>query len=554
MKRAIDLLLRRRQPVVPCPAAFGGHLRLDVDHLVELALPADSGESRFVFQHRWHKLAFFALREGLQLTLNKIRASRLHHQINQRLRVVVAIGRREGDGALMVAAGPQPSPDLERMSFPEVMCVDAPDEAGARIILARLRTWLEWHPQSLRELHFYSPFSGRKLSFTAGAALDEWQALPDQPEYSETRSLSKPVRQVASGAVRAAKPGSDEGRPQLFLIGAGAYPCAYILPLLPFQRCTVVDINPVTAAEIGSRFGFANWASQVDDVSDLIAASANPVLVVATYHSTHLEVAETALKANPRAKIFIEKPPVTTHEQLERLLQLRQESRHFIEIGYNRRHVPYLSALRETLHALGEPVTMTCIVKELNIPFTHWYYWPTQGTRITGNVSHWLDLGIFLIGSNPIEVATVAASAHFVADEVAISIRFGNGSLLNIVASDRGNGLRGVQEYIEIRCGDLTVKVDDFMRFERLLGGRNNVKRCWYRDKGHQRMYLDFVERVSRGVQPFYPSTDLATSTRLYLSVVDSLLGKASERAVGQREPSARAHALLPRMIAGGLR
>jgi predicted dehydrogenase len=249
----------------------------------------------------------------------------------------------------------------------------------------------------------------------------------------------------------------------------------------------------------------------------------NPVVVIATYHSTHLPLAELALSFNSEAKVMIEKPPVTTWEQLARLLELRRAG-YFIEIGYNRRHTEYVRQARTLLDTKQGPTTVTCIVRERTIPMTHWYYWPTQGTRIIGNLTHWIDIGIHLIGSRPVSFNTMSSSLRFPADDVSISVHFEDGSQLNLISTDRGNPLRGIQEYIDIRKDDLTIKIDDFLHLTVQEGGRERSSSRLIRDKGHKRMYQDFLDKCLNGAPASYPEIDLERTCGLYLSLKEALL------------------------------
>ena len=122
--------------------------------------------------------------------------------------------------------------------------------------------------------------------------------------------------------------------------------------------------------------------------------------------------------------------------------------------------------------------------------------------------------------------SSISGSSRFPADEASVTIAFEDGSLLILLASDRGNRLRGVQEYIEIRRADLTVKIHDFLRMDVEKGGKKRVLRRIIRDKGHKAMYNDFVRRCIEGGRPLYPDADLLVSSLLYLGVKDALLSK----------------------------
>ena len=296
-----------------------------------------------------------------------------------------------------------------------------------------------------------------------------------------------------------------------------------MLPYLAqLYRNTVIDLNPFLANTMRDRFNFLHADTSFSRAFKRLKEVKQPVVVIATYHSTHVEVAEEALQANPNARIFMEKPPVTTKGQLERLLKLRQDGG-LIEIGYNRRYTKHLRLAKTALDESDEPITITCIVKEKFLPLEHWYYWPTQGTRITGNLSHWIDLGIFLIREQPLDMNLLSSSERFPTDEAAISVHFEGGSQLNLIASDRGNELRGIQEFIDIRKGNVSVFIEDFLRLTIQKGGKKRVIKSLLRDKGHKNMYRSFLENCQNDSNFYYPNEDLMISSLMYLDIAEAL-------------------------------
>jgi predicted dehydrogenase len=108
-------------------------------------------------------------------------------------------------------------------------------------------------------------------------------------------------------------------------------------------------------------------------------------------------------------------------------------------------------------------------------------------------------------------------------DEVSVTIVYDDSSMCVIVASDRGSGLKGVQEWIEIRRSGVTVRIDDFVRLAVADESGERVTRTRIRDKGHARMYREFEHAVLTGGRPQYPARDLLTSTLLYTTASDML-------------------------------
>jgi predicted dehydrogenase len=509
---------------LPDPLGLPDEAILDVQKVYAFPQPATAKENRFQFSQRHAKVFFFLFREGISLTVRKIMSSLLQRRVIAEKRVVFAFGKLRGGDSHAIAIGPQQCFSASVQTFPIQWTVSVPrdfDTAACRDMLAG---YFDAHPGLYDEIFHYSPFSGLSVRFALNDVIhhqtrfgEKYHERKDAGEFLSP--ASSPAKDGVPVRERRLKGGSGN---EIFLIGCGAYAFAYILPFLRGVRHhTVVDLNAILAAVAAERYGFVYADTSYERALKQLSKFDSPVLVVATYHSTHFEIVEMALGVNHNTMIFLEKPPVTSLEDLERLLSLRKSGA-FIEIGYNRRYSPMVRKARELIARQLGPVVMTCIVKELALPAAHWYYWPTQGTRITGNLCHWLDLGVFIIGRTPVEAMIVASPDHPPGDEVTIVVHYDDGSRLNIVATDQGNPLRGVQEMIDIRRGDLTITIDDFLCLRVQNNGRHKVYRRLKRDKGHKAMYQEFVKNLADEGRPTYPDADLNATSRLYLGLADA--------------------------------
>jgi len=141
-------------------------------------------------------------------------------------------------------------------------------------------------------------------------------------------------------------------------------------------------------------------------------------------------------------------------------------------------------------------------------------------------------MGIFFIQSNPVSISAISAGDQFPGDESSLAVLFQDRSLLTLIASDRGNQLRGVQEYIDIRCADLTITIDDFLKMKIQESGHQKTYRKTIRDKGHKRMYKEFIHNIRKKKNPKYPNRDLYISTSLYMSISDMLLSNNRYREI----------------------
>jgi hypothetical protein len=144
------------------------------------------------------------------------------------------------------------------------------------------------------------------------------------------------------------------------------------------------------------------------------------------------------------------------------------------------------------------PKIITITVNEVRVTNTHWYLWGNQGTRITGNACHWIDLCQFLIESLPIKIQM--AKSILSKDDCSLNIIYQDGSIATIVLSDKGNDMRGVQEFIEVKHNNCSYQIHDMLKLicDKENGSRK-VYRSILRDKGHKHMYQKFLADTKNG-------------------------------------------------------
>jgi predicted dehydrogenase len=339
-------------------------------------------------------------------------------------------------------------------------------------------------------------------------------------------------------SVRAASTSAQDGDLSVAVLGAGDYVWSEVVPAIRragLNRLAICDREPQLAAEAARRLGFATAFTDASAAIDVLDRPG--VVVIATNHDSHAELASYALDQGHR--VFLEKPAVVTAADLELLTAAVRRAPGRLEIGFNRRYNPLVRTLREELSGTEGPLTLVITIRELTLAPDHWYFWPNQGTRVAGNLCHWLDLAIHLLGpgANPIGMTVsprIAPGLAGLDTERALSIQFSDGSAAVLVATDRGDDIRGVQEHIEARRGSLTARLDDLWRLALLRQGRISRRRTLWRDKGNQRMYRDAFRRFTRDEPALYPIRDLALVIALQLAATDLVTsGEASRELKG---------------------
>jgi predicted dehydrogenase len=253
--------------------------------------------------------------------------------------------------------------------------------------------------------------------------------------------------------------------------------------------------------------------------------------VVATAHDSHARLADAALRAGHR--VFVEKPPAVTEADVRLLAAGMRAHPGAVEIGFNRRYHPLVRRARERLRRESGPFSISCTVKELAFEPDHWYFWPNQGTRITGNLCHWIDLAVFLIEDGPLPVSLTMSprlpgTEPGSDEERVLTVTFADGSLLTVLATVRGDDIRGVQEQLEIRRGRTTITIDDLWKLRVRSEGLERSSRTLFRDKAHSTMYREALGRIVAGQPAVYPLRDLVVVSAIQIAASD--LARTDER------------------------
>ena len=143
-----------------------------------------------------------------------------------------------------------------------------------------------------------------------------------------------------------------------------------------------------------------------------------------------------------------------------------------------------------------------------------------------GNLCHWIDLALHLIGPGP-EPVSLAVSPAISREPISIdaerifTVTFDEGSVASFALTARGDPVRGVQEQLEVRRGDLTLRLDDLWKLSGLRSGMPLRRRTLWRDKGHARMYEAAVSRLLGGEPAAYPLADLRRGAEIQLAATE---------------------------------
>lgn len=279
-----------------------------------------------------------------------------------------------------------------------------------------------------------------------------------------------------------------------------------------FLECYDVDKNH---SETSADF----WGYKtVDDVKQLMGNDACKYVFVVSNHFTHTTYAIDALKAGK--KVHVEKPISVTRTQFEDLLKTLNETNGTLYAGYNR---PYSKAIQKVDSMISDsnlPITLGCFIFGHKIEEDHWYRIPQEGTRICGNVGHWIDLSMHLFnirGKLPetLNINITQADKSDFDDNLTISYATDFGDIVTITLTSRGEPFEGIRENINIQCGEVMAVIDDFRKMTLQDGLKHKSYKYSPKDVGHKRSVMQvFSENNRNWIEVVY-------STLLMLRITD---------------------------------
>lgn len=334
--------------------------------------------------------------------------------------------------------------------------------------------------------------------------------------YGPSRTLFK-----AAGRLRWRPPNLRRPAHQdIGLIGCGQFAFATIGYFL--QRhfgpriAACYDIDEQAARSLARGLRVQAVCASADELLDTPGLR---LVYVASNHASHADYAAHALQRG--LDVYVEKPIAVDPAQLIRLLRARRQARGRLFAGYNR---PFSAAVRQLRRFItidpAAGISLQCFVSGHQLAPEHWYRLPAEGTRVCGNIGHWLDLFVHILAwrglPDELQISLTWADAAEPDDNVSISIRSDRTDLFSVLLSSRCEPFEGINESINFQHGETICKIDDFRQMTLWRGARVRRLRFWPKDVGHRSAIL----------QPFEPGAgrdwqEVELSTLLMLHITD---------------------------------
>jgi predicted dehydrogenase len=243
------------------------------------------------------------------------------------------------------------------------------------------------------------------------------------------------------------------------------------------------------------------------------------VYLIAGYHHTHAPLAVEALQRGVYA--VAEKPIAVDHAQLDALLDALDGSDGAYLACFHKRYSPLNDlALHDLREPPGSPIDYYCIVYEVPLPDLHWYRWPNSKSRLVSNGCHWLDHFLYMNGFSEVADFELGRSPS---DVLNCSVTLENGAYFTMVLTDNGSERIGLQDYVEMRAGEVTAKIVNNATY--VAEDRDRVIRRTTINKitPYKHMYRSIASRIAAGEGGDTPQS-IRVSTRLVLDLEEELV------------------------------
>jgi predicted dehydrogenase len=282
------------------------------------------------------------------------------------------------------------------------------------------------------------------------------------------------------------------------LIGCGNFAFSNIAYYLDkkskgaMRACMDKDI--AKAASLYDSFGLQYYT---DDATKIISDPNIKLVYIASNHATHAEYAIDCIEAGKH--VHIEKPHIVSHDQLDRLSTAMQAQPDVeVYLGFNRPRNRLFRKLQDFLARQSGPLMINWFIAGHEISDDHWYFDEAEGGRVLGNMSHWTDLTLHLVGlENAFPCTIVQATPKNAKSDFVVSVMFADRSCASIMFSAKGHTFEGVREVLNLHKGDVLANLSDFQKLSIDVVQKRYRFSSFYRDHGHEANIVNSYQCVN---------------------------------------------------------
>ena len=247
----------------------------------------------------------------------------------------------------------------------------------------------------------------------------------------------------------------------------------------------------------------------LDDILSFSKKEIN-LAYICSSHSSHFEYTQQLLKSN--INVYCEKPLTTSIEQVYELYSIIKQYNSKIYAGYNRPHSPLITNIKERfLKHKPNNLNILCSIYGHYLENNHWYRDPNQGSRIYGNLSHWIDLANHIMNWPLEKPKMISIEISYLDDKyqdenLICILKSSNSITMNLNFYALFEPFLGVHETIEFSSNCFNARINNFKKLK--LESKNEYKNIRYSQKnaGHRQAISQPISNEYRDPREFLMS------------------------------------------------
>lgn len=304
------------------------------------------------------------------------------------------------------------------------------------------------------------------------------------------------------------------------IIGAGNYTKMTMLPALKKAYANIkhiVSSGGINGTALAKKYNIENSTTDYDLVLDDRDID---LVMITTRHNLHANMVIKAL--NKGKHVFVEKPLALNYKELKKIEESYNKSKGTLMIGFNRRFSPHIQKIKSLVG--NAPMNIIATMNAGKIVPEFWVHdMKVGGGRIIGEACHYLDLMVFLTGSNIKSVCMNALGNNPSenTDNASILVKMENGStgVVNYFA----NGSKSyAKERLEVFSQEKVLIMDNFRKTSGYgLKSFSTLKTKI--DKGHKAQFYQIAESIKQGSVDLIPFEEIVNVTKASFASIESL-------------------------------
>jgi len=276
-----------------------------------------------------------------------------------------------------------------------------------------------------------------------------------------------------------------------------------------------MDIDSNKAASLAQEY---KAYIHTTNIRDILEDDNIKLMYIVSNHATHTPYAIQALEH--KKDVFIEKPISINMEQYVDLVRTVRKSSNDVYTGYNRPFSPAIETIKP--YITNKSITLNCFIMGHKLASDHWYRKPSEGSRVVGNLGHWIDLSTHLVMAReilPLEfsLTLISANKKHKDDDFVLTIKTDLDDLIVLTFSTRSDPFEGVMENISFQNENIIANIEDFRKMTIWNENTKIVKRFVPKDAGHEKSVLQPFSQKKRDWK------ELEWSTFIMLKVEEML-------------------------------